>query len=286
MSVIAIIFDYDDTLVSDSTTQLLEHYGVDVQKFWGEDFKKLADVGYCPTHAYLKLILDNVKEGKPLEGLSNSKLREFGAIAIEKQYAGLHGLIRDLKKIVELYQDIEIEFYIISSGLEEIINGNPFVEKNFKGVYGCRLVGDDESDNCELKYIKRCITFTEKTRFLFEINKGIQPEVSDKDPSAVNRKVEKRRVPFENMLFIGDGLTDIPCFSLVGQMGGLSFGIIHTEKTSSAKIKIFEQILLTKRTLGTYAPRYGKNNTLGGLIRLRVQSKCDYIRLERKSRGL
>lgn len=58
--------------VKPNSLQLLEHYGVDVQKFWGEDFKKLADVDYCPTHAYLKLILDNVKEGKPLEGLSNN----------------------------------------------------------------------------------------------------------------------------------------------------------------------------------------------------------------------
>lgn len=286
MSVVAVIFDYDDTLVPDSTSQLLEHNNVNIQKFWEEDFKKLAEMGYCPTHAYLKLILDYVKEGQPLDELTNSKLREFGAVAAKKQYPGLTSLIRDLKNTVKEYQDIDIEFYIISCGLEEIIRGNSYIEKNFKAVYACRLTGDDESDDSELKYIKRCITFTEKTRFLFEINKGILPDVSDKDPSAVNMSVKERRVPFENMIYIGDGLTDIPCFSLVGEKGGMSFGIHHTDKTASAKMKIFEQILLTKRVMGTCMPRYGRGTSLGQSIRLCVQSRCNNIKLERKSRGI
>lgn len=287
MSVIAVIFDYDDTITPDSTTQLLEHYHLDVQKFWEEDFKALVDRGFCPTHAYLKLILDNIGEGKPMEGLTNKKLKEFGAIAAKKQYQGMHSLIRELKRIVEGYQDINVEFYIVSSGLEEIVKENPLIKKEFKVVYGCRLAGDDDSEDSELKYIKRCITFTEKTRYLFEINKGITPETSDKDSSSVNIdiKYSVRRIPFNNMLYIGDGITDIPCFSLVGEKGGLSFGIHHTEKTASYKIKIFKQILQTKRVMGAYAPRYGKSGTLGDFIRIKVRSRCDDILLERKSRG-
>ncbi|MFX1537350.1 MAG: HAD family hydrolase [Promethearchaeota archaeon] len=286
MSIIAVIFDYDDTFVPDTTSLLLEHYGLNTEEFWEVEFKNLVERGYCPTHAYLKLLLDKIKEGESLRGLTNRKLREFGAIAAKKQYKGLHGLFRDLRKIVEGYRDIDIEFYIISGGLEEIIKGNPFVEKNFNGVYGCRLAGDDESNDCVLKYIKRCITFTEKTRYLFEINKGISPEDSDQDPSAVNKQVDikDRRIPFDNMLYIGDGLTDIPCFSLIEKMKGVSCGIVHTERTSSAKMKIFEQILLTKRTWGAYAPRYGSNHSLGDFIRQLIIQRCNIIKREKQRR--
>ena len=288
MSIVAVIFDYDDTLIPDTTSQLLRHYGIDPTEFWEKDFKELWDKGYCPSHAYLKLLLDKTKEGEPLNGLTNRKLREFGAISAKKQYDGLHGLFRDLKKIVNGYRDIDIEFYIISGGLEEIIKGNSFVDKHFTGVYGCRFAGDDESDNCELNYIKRCITFTEKTRYLFEINKGISPEESDQDPSAVNKHVDikDRRIPFENMLYIGDGLTDIPCFSLIEKMKGVSYGIIHTDKTSSEKMKFYEQILLTRRTWSACAPRYGGNHTLGALIRQRIDQTCNIIHRERQRRSL
>ena len=280
-SIIAVIFDYDDTIVPDSTTQLLEHYGIDSKRFWETDFKSLLYQGYNPTNAYLKLILDNVGNGKPFNALTNRKLREFGAKVQRTQYPGLHDLVRDLKKTVQSHKDIDIEFYIISTGLEEIMLGNEFIEKHFSGVYGSQLAADD--DDSQLKYIKKCITFTEKTRYLFEINKGITPQESPGDPFAVNRDInnEDRRIPFKNMIYIGDGLTDIPCFSLINMNGGVSYGILDMSKTASAKINTFKQLLKTKRVLGTYAPKYGKNDDLGGLIRLTVQSRCSDIVIER-----
>jgi hypothetical protein len=281
VSIIAVIFDYDDTIVPDSTTQLLERYGIDPINFWEVDFKKLIGQGYNPTNAYLKLILDNVGPDKLLGVLTNSELRKFGGKVQKTQYPGLHDLVRDLRKIVKQQKDIDIEFYVISNGLEEVIKGNKFIEKNFSGVYGCRLAGDD--DNSPLKYIKRSITFTEKTRYLFEINKGITLQKSDDDPFAVNKDIknEDRRIPFKNMIYIGDGLTDIPCFSLVNLNGGVSYGILDMSKTASAKINTFKQLLKTRRVLGTYAPKYGKNEDLGGLIRLTVQSRCSEIVIER-----
>lgn len=280
-SIIAVIFDYDDTIVPDSTTQLLEYYNIDSKRFWETDFKSLLYQGYNPTNAYLKLILDNVGSGKPFNALTNRKLREFGAKVQKTQYPGLHDLVRDLKKTVQSHKDIDIEFYIISTGLEEIILGNEFIKKHFSGVYGCQLAADD--DYSQLKYIKKCITFTEKTRYLFEINKGITPQESSGDPFAVNRDInnEDRRIPFKNMIYIGDGLTDIPCFSLINLNRGVSYGILDMSKTPSAKINTFKQLLKTKRVLGTYAPKYGKSDDLGGLIRLTVQSRCSDIVIER-----
>ena len=73
--------------------------------------------------------------------------------------------------------------------------------------------------------IKRCVTFTEKTRFLFEINKGISPSAAAAQPHLVNQLIreEDRPIPFANMIYVGDGLTDIPCFSLIEKGGGVAF---------------------------------------------------------------
>src|SRR5947207_2162139 len=78
-----------------------------------------------------------------------------------------------------------------------------------------------------LATIKRAVTFTEKTRFLFEIQKGITPQQTAKDPYLVNKDVPAtdRRVPFSNMIYVGDGLTDIPCFSLIGHNRGRAFAV-------------------------------------------------------------
>lgn len=273
MPIIAVIFDYDDTIMPDTATALLKFHGIDTEKFWNTSFKKLVMSGWNPTLAYLKLILDNVGKNKPLGELTNKKLREFGKSIKNTQYPGLDELINEIRLIVKkAHRDISVEFYIISSGLEEIIKGNPFVEKNFTEIYGSILCSD-EKDSI-LKYIKNAITFTEKTRYIFEINKGITKEESIKDPLAVNKKMDIRRIPLKNMIYIGDGYTDIPCFSLLEKNDGQRFGVLHTDKTESDKIRYFKQVLKPERVLSSGLPRYGKDESLGSLIALCVNAMC------------
>lgn len=279
MSVIALIFDYDDTIVPDSTTQLLEHYNIDPKKFWEREVKKLIRRGYEPVLAVLKTLIDKIGQEKPLGMLNNQKLREIGKEIAKTQYPGLNELIRDLKNTVaSKYSDITIEFFVISGGLEEIISSNPFISNNFKGVYGCRLTGDTEDS--ELKYIKRAVTFTEKTRFLFEINKGIPQEISDKNSSAVNKDIPKgkRKIPFNRMIYVGDGLTDIPCFSLIREHNGAAFGVIPQNMDEAYKFNIYKQVLRTSRVLSTHSPKYNKEDDMGKNIRWEVAEICSKIR--------
>lgn len=220
---LALVFDFDDTLVPDSTTSLLKEYAINIRKFWGEDVKALVNSGFDPPHAYLKLILDKIGPSKPLGELTNKDLRKFGEKVNRQFFPGVPSLFRDLRSTVAKFPDIQIEFYVISGGLQEIIEGCQLIRKNFSGVYGCHLAGDTEHG--PLKYIKRCITFTEKTRFLFEINKGLKSNLTQKNPYLVNQDVpqNKRRIPFNNMIYVGDGLTDIPCFSLLKYWGRFAF---------------------------------------------------------------
>ncbi|HEY2826497.1 MAG TPA: hypothetical protein VGJ04_02770, partial [Pirellulales bacterium] len=116
------------------------------------------------------------------------------------------------------------------------------------------------------------ITFTEKTRYLFEINKGITEQSK---PHAVNEFVEQsdRRVPFENMIYIGDGLTDVPCFSLLQRFHGIGFGVFDPRKKGSPK-KAWEQLAFPRRVVSTNAPRYRPDDELGALLRAAVKQIC------------
>jgi len=279
MSSLAVVFDFDDTLVPDSTTRLLRAHGIDPQQFW-ESLKPLVRAGYDPTLAFLNSFLDLVGDGKPLGRLTNKALGEFGASLNKSFFPGLPGLFKDLKAAAAKSK-VEIEFYVISGGLQEVIEGTEPIQKHFTRVYGCQL---DEQDGV-LRRIKRCITFTEKTRYLFEISKGITPEQARRNPYVVNKDVpeDRRPIPFKNIIYVGDGLTDIPCFSLLMKWpkgAGVAFGVFNPADESSAR-RAFLEFLKTERVLSMHRPAYRKADELGALLRAAVAARCTGIQVER-----
>jgi phosphoserine phosphatase len=273
--VIACVFDFDETLAPDSTTRFLAERGVDPTVFWTET-RNRAEAGWDPTLAWLNLFLDSCGPGGPLGVVTNADLRAFGASIESELYTGIKDLVSDLRDTAAAYRDMQIEFYIVSGGLRVLIEGCEFVQREFTSVYGCEF---EELDG-KVAQIKRCITFTEKTRYLFEINKGIRQQEADRSPYLVNRAVgpDDRRVPFANMIYVGDGLTDIPCFSLLQRSGGLAFGVFEASKEGKAK-RALTEFLQQGRVLGMYAPRYGPDDDLGSLLRASVATMCSRIEI-------
>lgn len=274
MTAIAVVFDFDDTLVPDSTTSLLASRGIDAEKFWKNLVPPLVSDGYDAPLAYLRLILDLVGRDMPLGMLRNQDLREFGASLDDRYFPGLPEMFEDLRNLVQEFRDVSIEFYIVSGGLQEVIAGSKIVCDHFDGFYGCQL---GEAEDGLVRYVKRCVTFTEKTRYLFEINKGVRVEDSRKNPHLVNNKVNSRRIPFKHMIYVGDGLTDIPCFSLVRNGGGRTFGILSQKK--SAK-QAFLELLNDWRVDSLHSPDYQECADLGALIRAAVSALATSIDLD------
>ncbi len=95
MAVIAVVFDFDDTLVPDSTTALLESRGIDAQEFWSDLAPPLVDDGYDPPLAYLRLLLDRIGAGRPLGELSNEDLRQFGSGLDAAYFPGMPQMLDD-----------------------------------------------------------------------------------------------------------------------------------------------------------------------------------------------
>jgi phosphoserine phosphatase len=277
--IIAIVFDFDDTLMPDSTSKLLRAHGIKPEEFWPKS-DELIRQGYDQPTAYLKLLLDNVGDNKPLGRLTNADLAKFGEGLDGDFFPGLPDFFEDIRgRVTSKFKNIDVEFYIISGGLQAIMQGNGIVKKYFSGAYGCQLGAEAGSD--VVSHIKRSITFTEKTRYLFEINKGIKQADSHGNPFLVNKDVKKedRRIPLENIVYIGDGLTDIPCFSTVKLFGGQGFGVFDPTNPEKTKRALLE-FLVPKRVVGMYRPRYGENDELGALLRAWVINRATEIQIK------
>lgn len=229
LNVIAVIWDFDKTLIRNyMQAPIFEDYGVDEKKFWeevGQIQKTSKDQRVNPDTAYLIHFTRKAKDGT-FKGLSNEKLRDYG----QKQdfYDGIPDFLRKTKELLAQDRDcqeygIRVEHYIVSTGFAEVIKGSPL--KDFvENIWGCELIeglGKDGED--VISEICYTIDNTTKTRALFEINKGVNvnPELD------VNSKMtdEQRRVSFKNMIYIADGPSDVPAFSLVKKNGGSTFAI-------------------------------------------------------------
>lgn len=217
----------------------------------------------------------------PLGSLTNQELGEFGATLDDDFFPGLPQLFDDLRYVARKVRDVSVEFHVITGGLQEVIEGSGVIKSHFTAVYGSRLSGDHERD--VLRRVKRCVTFTEKTRYLFEINKGLDPSRTAENPYLVNQDIpeQQRRVPFRNMVYVGDGLTDIPCFSLLGKMGGMGFGVFNPLEEEKAK-RALMQFLIPNRVISMHAPRYGPSDELGAILRAAVGSIATQIAVRRE----
>ena len=245
---IAIICDCDNTLAPDTTSSLLEDNGIDLDSFW-KDISHQVEMGWDPPIAWMTEIANLIKEGKIAQD-TNSKLTEFGKTVTS--FPGASEFITELNESLGKEHDITVEGYVVSCGIESLMQGTTLSE-SFTDIFGSSFY---EKDGL-IAGVKSSITFTEKTKFIFAINKGIS-DIRE-EPYKVNTFVEKekRQIPFENMIYLGDGASDIPCFSMIKSLGGYCIGIDIDSKWH----KDF-QLELRKREMTAFKPDYREGSEL------------------------
>ncbi len=232
--VIALIFDFDDTLAPDSTSGFLADMGVDVERFWkGMVGPLLFEQDWDPVPAYLYQMIELSKSGA-YGAITQDRLEDWGRrLPLHDGVATLFGRLRELVR--EQHPQIHLEFYLISSGIGDVVRHTP-IAREFTDIWASEFIYDAAGG---IHFPKRVVSFTDKTRYLFHIQKGIVGAASRNKPFEVNKKIpqDKLRIPFEQMIFVGDGYTDIPCFSLIRRSGGVAFGVWdprHRDKRSRA----------------------------------------------------
>ncbi len=218
---IALVFDFDDTLGPDSTSSFLSSIGVDTHRFWASHAEYLKE-GWDPIPAYLQMMIAESEKRPKARRITQRKLNNFGS-RLESQ-PGLKMFFSRMKKFVKQHAPAaELHFFIISSGIGDIVGHFPFASQ-FSHIWSSNFSFNRAG---EIAGIKNVVSFTDKTRFLFQIQKGIFGAGSERDPFAVNRRVLPAdvHIPFTHMIMVGDGFTDVPCFSLLEKNGGSAIGV-------------------------------------------------------------
>lgn len=235
--VIALIFDFDDTLAPDSTTGFLASLGVDTARFWKEQVDPLLfEQDWDPVPAYLHRMIELSRHSQH-GAITQDRLQAWGAAL--PLHNGVSTLFERLRTAVRaIHPQITLEFYLVSSGIGDVLRATPIAHE-FTEIWASEFAYDDAADGGGIHFPRRIVSFTDKTRYLFHIQKGIIGSHMRNRPFEVNRKVpeDRLRVPFDQMIFVGDGYTDIPCFSLVRKGGGVAFGVwdpSHRNKRSRA----------------------------------------------------
>ena len=280
-NVIAIICDCDGTLCPDTTDQLVSALGLDLAVFW-KDVSVLVESRWDPPLAYLNKLLE-LSRGKGIEPLTREKLCGVGASV--KYYTGALDFIDRLRS--RLFETLEyreagiaLEWHVVSSGIEELLKATPLGSQATE-IFGCAFEYDDED---RAVAVKRAVTFTEKTKFVFAINKGISGEEIRRKPYRVNDAVgdDNRRVPFEHMVYIGDGPSDIPCFSMIKRMKGHAIGVMPPEDTELRRP--YELAQGQRLTVGPYTADYRDGSDLFKMLWRIVEIIADSIVEERAQR--
>lgn len=232
---VALIYDFDGTL-SPSNMQEYDFLKAieikDKKKFWAENTRMVSDHNASNILCYMKLMLDKAQAAHV--SIKRQQFVDFGkSIELYKGVKEWFALINEIGKKV----GVNIEHYINSSGLREMIEGTA-IAKEFKEIYACSFMYVDDV----ARWPAVAVDFTAKTQFLFMINKGIS-KISENFKVNEYKPDEQRAVPFQHMLYFGDGETDIPCMRLVKQQGGCSFAVYkpHNAKKKAAAEKLVNE---------------------------------------------
>lgn len=258
MKKVAILYDFDKTLCDKDMQEysLIPHLGYsDPIEFWKEVDSLSKSAHMDSISAYLYLLQEKFKElGEPL------KKSDFNTVGDSiNLYPGVETWFKRVNEIGKTL-DLEIEHYVISSGMSEIIESVP-VSREFKKIYACRYYYDE---NGIAKWPAVIVNYTTKTQYIFRINKQILDENNDKD---LNTWVEMkdRPVPFKRMVYIADGLTDVPCMKLVREYGGTSIAVYNPTLEHASKVA--KQLVEEKRADFMSRADYSESGPMETLMR-------------------
>ena len=227
---VALVYDFDGTLAPGNMQEFgfVQAIGKDPNEFWNRTYEMAVGNDASTILCYMYLMLQEAKANGI--SLKRDNFRKFGSMI--KLYQGVEewfSLINQYGKSIGL----NIQHYINSSGLKEMVEGTS-IAKEFENIYACSFLYDTEGN---AYWPAVAVDYTTKTQFHFKINKGIK-EVSDN--KKINEYVAKedRPIPFERMIYFGDGETDVPSMSVVKSQGGHAIAVYGDTKKKATATKL------------------------------------------------
>ena len=270
-TVLALCYDFDKTLSpTDMQAQgYIQSVGYDISEFWKKTNILASENDMDGNLAYMYVMMDEAR-GRLI--FNRKSLEEYGSRV--KLYPGVAEWF-DRINAYGREKEISVEHYIISSGLKEMIDGTEIAKKGvFSKIYASSFYYDERGIAV---WPAQVVNYTNKTQFLFRIVKG----VLDVNDNGVNEYFppEKLRVPFRNMVYIGDSDTDIPCMKLVNVNGGHSIGVYDPETQN--KKRVYK--MLKDNRIRYFAPAdYRDGSELDSLVKAVIDKTAAFEVLENK----
>ncbi len=264
---IAILYDFDKTL---STTDMQEYdfiknLGITPTEFWGDTGKLTDENEMDRILSYMYMMMKKCKE-KNIP-LTEKYLNECG-----KNIQLYRGVATWFDRINQYAKEVGcvVEHYIISSGITEIIEGTD-IAKFFKKIYGCKFLYDETG---EAVWPSVAINYTQKTQYIFRIAKGI---LDIRDDDNLNKSQPDKVIDYHNMIYIGDGLTDIPCMRLIRDKGGKAIALYPSGGRKRAT-QLVEDNRINYVCVADYTP----NSTLEKIVKLMIETMHSVEQLKDK----
>jgi len=265
---IALAFDFDDTLVPDTVDSLLESCDIDSQAFRKERIQPLIDNGWEPILArFYTLIQESKRRDK--DKITQEYLTKFG-----RELAPFDGVPEMFKRLRQsaktIVPDIEVE-----------IARHTCIAPEFTAMWGCEFSYNEEG---EIEFVKQLVSHTEKTRYLFQLAKGIENTNQD-GQMFVYRDVppEELHVPLTQVIYVGDGASDIPCFSLMNEENGVAIGVYKGSTVQKWNREV--KLSASQRVANIAEADYREDSELMRSLTLAVESMCKHIALSQLSAG-
>lgn len=270
-SVLALLYDFDKTLCTKDMQEytFIPRVGMEPQDFWAEANRLADEKKMDRILSYMYLMLRKAH-------IANQPIRREHFVELGRDLEFFPGVEDWFTRINEIGEEVgmEIQHYIISSGLREIIEGSS-IYSHFREVFACEFFYDVNGVAC---WPKNAVNYTTKTQFLFRINKGVLDISNDIDLNKYTPE-EERPIPFRNMIYIGDGYTDVPCMKLVKVNGGHSIAVHKEGQRESV-----EGLLKHNRVDFLAVADYTENSCLSRLVTDIIRKIAMVDRLARESR--
>lgn len=266
---IAILYDFDKTLCTTDMQEydFIKNLDMTSEEFWGEAAAITNKYEVEKILAYMFIMIKKCKEkGIPL---TEEYLKKCGENVVL-----FRGVLTWFDRINEFGESmgVNIEHYIISSGTYEIIQGTP-IAKYFKKIYACKYMYDE---NGEAVWPALAINYTLKTQYIYRISKGVLDVTDDYN---LNREQDEslRQIAYRNMIYIGDGLTDIPCMKMVKEKGGKSIALYPSGKSEKVK-PLVDDDRINYVCVADYSP----NSSLEKIVKLMIENMAVIEKLKAK----
>lgn len=262
--IVALIYDFDHTLSPKDMQEytVLPGMKVEPKDFWGACGKFSQETQMDGVLTYLYLIQHMARGNMTL---NRETLRSLGRDV--EFFPGVESWFQRIREIGDRL-DVDVEHYIISSGQQEIIEGSR-IGHEFKAIFAASFYYDESGWPV---WPASAVNYTSKTQYLFRINKGILDVTNDRDLNAFTPEY-MRRIPFSNMIYIADGLTDVPCMKMTKQKGGFAIAVHEPGKTELA-----DDLLLQGRADFSVETDYSEGSDMEKIVTMlmrRIRASSD-----------